>query len=78
MIYVVGVVVIFFVGFFLLNVLVELMNIMVFVYLMLVSLGLLKLRKMFGKLKVGEFKVLFVFILLIVLILICIVLMFCL
>lgn len=42
---------VFFAGFFPLNVLAELTNIMALAYLMLVSLGLLKLRKMFGKTK---------------------------
>uniref|UniRef100_UPI0022E173A7 amino acid permease n=1 Tax=Enterococcus lactis TaxID=357441 RepID=UPI0022E173A7 len=58
--YAAGVAAVFFAGFFPLNVLAELTNIMALAYLMLVSLGLLKLRKMFGKPKAGEFKVPFV------------------
>lgn len=48
---------------------------MALAYLMLVSLGLLKLRKMFGKPKAGEFKVPLVPILPIISILSCLVLM---
>ena len=44
-----GIAALFFAGFFPLNILAELTNIMALAYLMLVSLGLLKLRKMFGK-----------------------------
>ncbi|MBF8808513.1 MAG: amino acid permease [Enterococcus lacertideformus] len=55
-----GVVALFFAGFFPLSILAEITNILALTYLMLVSLGLLKLRKMFGKPKPGEFKAPFV------------------
>lgn len=73
--YVAGVAALFFAGFFPLNILAELTNIMALTYLMLVSLGLLKLRKMFGKPKAGEFKVPFVPILPLISILTCFILM---
>ncbi|MEY8445911.1 APC family permease [Enterococcus ratti] len=73
--YVAGIVALFFAGFFPLNVLAELTNIMALTYLMLVSLGLLKLRKMFGKPKSGEFKVPFVPVLPMISIITCLVLM---
>lgn len=73
--YAAGIAAFFFAGFFPLNILAELTNIMALAYLMLVSLGLLKLRKMFGKPKAGEFKVPLVPILPIISILSCLVLM---
>lgn len=73
--HVAGVAALFFAGFFPLNILAELTNIMALTYLMLVSLGLLKLRKMFGKPKAGEFKVPFVPILPLISILTCFILM---
>ena len=65
----------FFAGFFPLNILAEITNILALTYLVLVSLGLLKLRKMFGKPKPGEFKVPFVPVLPIISIVTCVVLM---
>ncbi|OTP11347.1 amino acid permease [Enterococcus sp. 10A9_DIV0425] len=73
--YAAGFAALLFAGFFPLNILAELTNIMALAYLMLVSLGLLKLRKMFGQPKEGEFKVPLVPILPIVSILSCLVLM---
>lgn len=73
--YTAGVVAVFFAGAFPLDVLAELTNITALTYLILVSLGLLKLRKQFGKPKAGEFKVPFVPVLPIISILTCVILM---
>ncbi|MBO0432523.1 amino acid permease [Enterococcus sp. DIV0660C] len=73
--YTAGVVAVFFAGAFPLDVLAELTNITALTYLILVSLGLLKLRKQFGQPKAGEFKVPFVPVLPIISILTCVILM---
>ncbi|MEX1552040.1 amino acid permease [Enterococcus sp. C50] len=73
--YTAGVVAVFFAGAFPLDILAELTNITALTYLILVSLGLLKLRKQFGQPKAGEFKVPFVPVLPVISILTCVVLM---
>ncbi|MBO0481860.1 amino acid permease [Candidatus Enterococcus courvalinii] len=73
--YTAGVVAVFFAGAFPLDILAELTNITALTYLILVSLGLLKLRKQFGQPKAGEFKVPLVPVLPIISILTCVILM---
>jgi APA family basic amino acid/polyamine antiporter len=73
--YTAGIVAMIFAGAFPLDILAELTNISALAYLMLVSLGLLKLRKMFGQPKKGEFKVPFVPLLPLLSIAACVVLM---
>ena len=55
--YAAGVVAFFFAAAFPLNILAELTNIVALAYLILMSLGIIKLRKMMGMPKKGEFKV---------------------
>ncbi|KAF1295585.1 amino acid permease [Enterococcus sp. JM4C] len=74
--YVAGVVAIIFAGIFPLNLLAEFTNIVALMYLIIISLGLLKLRKMKGLPEKGQFKVPWVPVLPIISILTCVFLMF--
>ncbi|MDH6365067.1 APA family basic amino acid/polyamine antiporter [Enterococcus sp. PF1-24] len=73
--YVAGVVAMFFAGMFPMGILAELTNIVALSYLMFMGLGIIKLRKMAGKPKAGEFKMPLVPVLPLVLVAACVVLM---